>query len=85
MPMAWGPFPRRVRPLCQAEQHQDHAVDDAGQGAEDDDRPGDDEHLGRHAGDEALWLCQDRHTLFSEKLRQPTFQWAAFASGYCLD
>ena len=33
----------------------------------------------------AFWLCQDRHTLFSEKLRQPTFQWAAFASGYCLD
>ena len=39
----------------------------------------------RHAGDDALWLCQVRHTLFSEKLRQPTFQWAAFASGYCLD
>ena len=67
------------------EQHQYNAVDHRRQGAEDDDGSRDLEHLGGHAGDEALWLCQDRHTLFSKKLRQPTFQWAAFASGYCLD
>ena len=67
------------------QQHQNHAVDHAGKRAEHDDGSCHREHLGGHAGDEALWLCQVRHTLFSEKLRQPTFQWAAFASGYCLD
>ena len=67
------------------QKHQNHTVDYRRQGAEDDDGPRDLEHLGGHAGDETLWLCQVRHTLFSEKLRQPTFQWAAFVSGYCLD
>ena len=67
------------------QQHQNHAVDHRCKRPEHNHRPRHGEHLGRHAGDESLWLCQDRHTLFSEKLRQPTFQWAAFASGYCLD
>ena len=46
------------------QQHQSHAVDHAGKGPEHDDRACDLEHLRRHAGDEALWLCQDRHTKF---------------------
>lgn len=41
-------------------QHQNDAVDNACKRAEDDDRPCDDEHFCRHAGDEALCLCQDR-------------------------
>jgi len=73
------------RCLHQSEELENHPVDHRGQCSEDNDRSCHQEHLGGHAGDEALWLCQDRHTLFSEKLRQPTFQWAAFASGYCLD
>ena len=48
---------RRSFPL---QQHQNDAVDDACKRAEDDDRPCDDEHFCRHAGDEALCLCQDR-------------------------
>ena len=33
--------------LCPAEEHQEHAVDHRCQGAENDHRPGDDEHPGR--------------------------------------
>ena len=44
-----------LRPFLQ--QHQDHAVDRAGKRAEHDDGSCYREHLGRHAGDEALWLC----------------------------
>lgn len=49
-----------------SQQHQNNAVHDARERAEHDDRPRDDEHLRRHTGDEALWLCQDRHTIFLE-------------------
>ena len=49
-----------------SQQHQDNAVHNARERAEHDDRPRDDEHLRRHAGDEALCLCQDRHTIFLE-------------------
>ena len=49
-----------------SQQHQNNAVHNARERAEHDDWPRDDEHLRRHAGDEALWLCQDRHTAFSE-------------------
>ena len=58
------------------QQHQDHAVYDARERTEDDDRTRDDEHLRRHAGDEALWLCQDRHTVFSEFFQLPP-KWGA--------
>ena len=49
-----------------SQQHQNNAVHNARERAEHDDWPRDDEHLRRHAGDEALWLCQDRHTIFLE-------------------
>jgi len=42
------------------QQPQHHAVYHAGGGAEYDHRPGDQEHFGGHAGDQALCLCQDR-------------------------
>lgn len=60
-----------------SQQHQDNAVHDARERAEHDDRPRDDEHLRRHTGDEALWLCQDRHTVFSEFFQLPP-KWAAY-------
>ena len=42
-----------------SQQHQDNAVHNARERAEHDDRPRDDEHLRRHAGDEALALKVD--------------------------
>lgn len=59
-----------------ARQAEDEAVDDARAGAEDYDRARDYEHLGRRAGYEALWLCQDRHTVFSEFFQLPP-KWGA--------
>lgn len=48
------------------QQPQHHAVYHAGGGAEYDHRPGDQEHFGGHAGDQALCLCQDRtHNFFA--------------------
>lgn len=58
------------------QQHQDHAVDRRCQCPEGDDRPGHGEHLRRHTGDESLWLCQDRHTVFSEFFQLPP-KWGA--------
>lgn len=55
---------------------EDEAVDDARAGAEDYDRARDYEHLGRRACYEALWLCQDRHTVFSEFFQLPP-KWGA--------
>ena len=40
------------------------------------DRPRHGEHLGPGAGDEPLWLCQDRHTVFSEFFQLPP-KWGA--------
>lgn len=60
-----------------SQQHQNNAVHNARERAEHDDWPRDDEHLRRHAGDEALWLCQDRHTVFSEFFQLPP-KWAAY-------
>lgn len=54
-----------------SQQHQNNAVHNARERAEHDDWPRDDEHLRRHTGDEALWLCQDRHTVFSEFFQLP--------------
>lgn len=59
-----------------SQQHQNNAVHNARERAEHDDWPRDDEHLRRHAGDEALWLCQDRHTVFSEFFQLPP-KWGA--------
>ena len=59
-----------------SQQHQNNAVHDACERAEHDDRPRDDEHLCRHAGHKALWLCQDRHTVFSEFFQLPP-KWGA--------
>ena len=59
-----------------SQQHQNNAVHNARERAEHDDWPRDDEHLRRHAGDEALWLCQDRHTVFSEFFQLPS-KWGA--------
>lgn len=59
------------------QQHQDHAVDHRCQCPEGNDRPGHGEHLRRHTGDESLWLCQDRHTVFSEFFQLPP-KWAAY-------
>ena len=56
----------RFPPRRSFQQHQDHAVDHRCQRPKGDDRPGYGEHLRRHTGDESLWLCQDRHTVFSE-------------------
>ena len=58
------------------QQHQDHAVDHRCQCPKGDDRPGYGEHLRRHTGDESLWLCQDRHTVFSEFFQLPP-KWGA--------
>lgn len=60
-----------------SQQHQNNAVHNARERAEHDDWPRDDEHLRRHAGDEALWLCQDRHTVFSEFFQLPP-KWGAY-------
>ena len=49
-----------------SQQHQDNAVHNARERAEHDHRSCNDKHLRRHAGDDALWLCQDRHTIFLE-------------------
>ena len=46
------------------QQPQHHTVYHAGGGAEYDHRPGDQEHFGGHAGDQALCLCQDRTHIF---------------------
>ena len=59
-----------------SQQHQNNAVHNARERAEHDDWPRDDEHLRRHTGDEALWLCQDRHTVFSEFFQLPP-KWGA--------
>ncbi len=46
------------------QQHQHEPVHHAGGEAEDQHRPGDDEHLRRHARDEALGLSQAKHNNF---------------------
>ena len=75
MPRLYPTF--RLKGRLTAENHEDQAVEDAGDGAVDDDGAGDDEHFRGHAGDEALWLCQDRHTVFSEFFQLPP-KWAAY-------
>ena len=51
-------------------------VNHARAGAVNDHGPGDREHLGAGTGDETLWLCQDRHTVFSEFFQLPP-KWGA--------
>ena len=50
--------------LFSVQQHEQDAVNDACANAVHDDGTRDDEHFGGGAGDEALWLCQDRQTNF---------------------
>lgn len=54
----------KVFPRTSAQRPQHYAIHHAGQCAVDDHRAGNDEHFGRHAGDEALCLCQDRTHIF---------------------
>lgn len=61
----------RLPLLCGLQQPQHQTVYRAGGGAEHDDRPGHGEHLHGGAGDKSLWLCQDRHTVFSEFFQLP--------------
>lgn len=61
----------RLPLLCGPQQPQHQTVYRAGGGAEHDDRPGHGEHLHGGAGDKSLWLCQDRHTVFSEFFQLP--------------
>ena len=55
---------------------QDQSVDHARADAVDDHRACNREDLDRRARDEALWLCQDRHTVFSEFFQLPP-KWGA--------
>ncbi len=66
----------RLPLLCGLQQPQHQTVYRAGGGAEHDDRPGHGEHLHGGAGDKSLWLCQDRHTVFSEFFQLPP-KWGA--------
>ena len=68
--------PRLSARSRQVEQEDRDPVEDAGDGAEHDHRSGHQKHLGCHAGDESLWLCQDRHTVFSEFFQLPP-KWGA--------
>ena len=58
------------------QKHQNYPVNHRRQRPEGNHRPGHGEHLRRHAGDKALWLCQDRHTVFSEFFQLPP-KWGA--------
>ena len=55
---------------------EDEAVDHAGRDTVGQYRPGYGEEPGAGAGDEPLWLCQDRHTVFSEFFQLPP-KWGA--------
>ena len=72
---------KRHRPHSSSDQHQNHAVYHAGQRPEHNDRSGHGEHLRCHAGDEALWLCQDRHTKFFEIIWAAHFSVGRFCHG----
>lgn len=54
------------RTKSKAKEKADETVDYAGADSKDQYRPGHHEELGGGAGDIALWLCQDRHTIFLE-------------------
>ena len=63
-------------PSAPEKQQQDQPVDDGGTDAENQHRPRHREQLGPGAGDHTLWLCQDRHTVFSEFFQLPP-KWGA--------
>lgn len=66
----------KVFPRASAQRPQHYAIHHAGQCAVDDHRTGNDEHFGRHAGDEALCLCQvypKRFFYFPVEIRQEFF------------
>ena len=58
------------------QQHPHNSIEDGRADAENQHRPGDGKHLGRHTHHKALWLCQDRHTVFSEFFQLPP-KWGA--------
>lgn len=65
-------FPAPVRLSSSPEKElKDHAVEDRSTDPEDQHGSGDHEHLGPYAHDQPLWLCQDRHTVFSEFFQLP--------------
>lgn len=55
-----------IRPSALSKKNQNQSINHAGADAEHQHRPGHHEQLGRRSGDESLWLCQDRHTIFLE-------------------
>ena len=57
-------------------QHQEQPVDHTGADTEHQHRSRHREQFGRGAGDQTLWLCQDRHTVFSEFFQLPP-KWGA--------
>ena len=63
-------------PSAPEKQQQDQPVEDRGADAEDQHRPCHREQLGSGASDHTLWLCQDRHTVFSEFFQLPP-KWGA--------
>ena len=65
-----------IRPSALSKKNQNQSTNHAGADAEHQHRPGHHEQLGRRSGDESLWLCQDRHTVFSEFFQLPP-KWGA--------
>ena len=70
-----GCTPRLVQ-LEQLKRTQDYTVKRAGRHAVHNHRPSHNKHFCPHAGNQALWLCQDRHTVFSEFFQLPP-KWGA--------
>lgn len=68
--------PPSSRSLSPEKELENHAVEHGGADAVGQHRPGDHKHLGAHAHDQPLWLCQDRHTVFSEFFQLPP-KWGA--------
>ena len=66
-----------IRPSALSKKNQNQSINHAGADAEHQHRPGHHEQLGRRSGDESLWLCQDRHTVFSEFFQLPP-KWGAY-------
>lgn len=65
------------RTKLKAKEKTDETIDHAGADPEYQHRSRHHKELGSGAGDIALWLCQDRHTVFSEFFQLPP-KWAAY-------
>lgn len=64
------------RTKLKAKEKTDETIDHAGTDPEYQHRSGHYKELGGGAGNIALWLCQDRHTVFSEFFQLPP-KWGA--------